>query len=88
MNSSKDLVKSAMEEDQGVLGASQVQGEDFWVPGTAGTAWRHPIGRQAPCHRGVWVLFTKNDVFRTFRAKGIVGRYFSPARRHILTSGR
>jgi len=21
---------------------------DVWVPGTTGTAWRHPIGRQVP----------------------------------------
>jgi len=66
MNSSEDLVKFAMEEDQGVFGASQVQGEDFWVPRIAGTAWRHPIGRQAPYQRGAWVLLTKNIVFLLF----------------------
>jgi len=35
------------------VGAPQVQREDFWVPGTVGTAWRHPIGRQAPHQRCV-----------------------------------
>jgi len=40
---------------------------NFWVLGTAGTAWRHPFGRQAPYQWCVVLWFTKNAVFRIFR---------------------
>jgi len=35
--------------------SSQAQRKGYWIRGTAGTVWRHPIGRQVPHQR--YVLF-------------------------------
>jgi len=74
MNSSEDLVKFAMEEDQGVLGLRRCKGR---ISGFL-EKQEPPGGTQLAAKRHTrevcGVLFTKNTVFCTFRATGTVGR--------------
>jgi len=73
VNSSEDLVKFSMEEDQGVLGLRRCKGRisGFLDNRNRLAAPNWPPGATSKVHG---VLFTKHVVFRTFRATGIVGR--------------
>jgi len=69
-------MESKIEGNQNYRGWNKVRRceEDLWVPGTAGTAWRQPIGRQAPYQWGVVLWFRKNAIFCTFRGTGTAQR--------------
>jgi len=81
-------VKSTMEEDQGVLGLRRCKGRISRFLEQQEPPSDTQLAARRHTREVCGVLFTKNVVFRTFRATGTAGRYFSPARRHILTFGR